>query len=96
MDEFLTITNFRVAPFVGAILRSPYQWRIHEDEVAQVIEVPVAHLLAPGSFAQEPRIYNGVIYNNITYSYEGNVVWGATAFMLHQFLDLLRARGISG
>ncbi len=96
LDEFLTISNFRVAPFVGAILKSPYTWVAHNDEVAVVLEVPVSHLLASESYAEEPRIYNGVKYNHITYQFEDHVVWGATAFMLHQFLQMLRDRRISG
>ncbi len=95
VDHFHTIvSNFSISPFVGRILRTPYDW-VANPEVAAVIEAPLDHLLSPEAYAREYRLSEGRQYDHITYTYDGHVVWGATAHMLHQFLGLLRGSEVS-
>ena len=37
-DELLTISNFRVKPFVGWLSRFPYEWKFSDHEVAYLLE----------------------------------------------------------
>ena len=96
LDGFITVSNFQVTPFVGAIRRTPYEWRLASDEVAAVLEVPVRHLLTPGVFHEEQIGHEGGRYHHGTYTYAEHIVWGATAKMLTGFLDLLRREGFRG
>jgi 8-oxo-dGTP pyrophosphatase MutT (NUDIX family) len=95
LDEFVTVTNFRVSPFVGLVKRSPYEWVPSVDEVAVVIEYPLRLLLSGETFARELIERDGEPYEHLTYTYDGHTVWGATARMLTQFLEVLRASGIA-
>lgn len=91
LDDIVTITNFHVTPVVGVIATTPYAFTLHEREVAEVIEIPIAHLLDAANLSEEPRERDGVNYVNYIYHYAGHEVWGATGRILHQYLELLQA-----
>lgn len=91
LDEMATISNFRVTPFVGWLDRYPYPWRFSTDEVAYLLEVPLKHLLDPANIVPDRRIINGRAYTFQSYQFGNDLIWGATARMLGNFLDLLRA-----
>src|SRR3990172_8191155 len=90
LDEMLTISNFRVTPYVG-ILRtnSEYPFVINEHEVARVVEVPLPHLLDERNMELEVRTHKGKQVLVPAFNYEGHRIWGATARMLRQLLELL-------
>jgi 8-oxo-dGTP pyrophosphatase MutT (NUDIX family) len=90
LDEMLTISNFRVTPYVG-ILRtnSEYPFVINEREVAKVVQVPLPHLLDERNMELEVRQHKGKQVLVPAYQYEDNRIWGATARMLRQLLELL-------
>jgi 8-oxo-dGTP pyrophosphatase MutT (NUDIX family) len=46
-------SGFQIAPFLGRLLATPSGWRPQETEVAEVLDVPVADLLAPEAQGQE-------------------------------------------
>ncbi len=93
LDDIVTITEFIVTPIVG-LFPYPYPFKVSEAEIAELIEVPLLHLF-DGNFFSEKEIFRGgreeVIYN---YQYGHHNIWGATARILKQFLDLISsARG---
>ena len=90
MDEFLTISNFLVTPFVG-VIPWPYGLRISQDEVAQVFHVPLRWLDAPGNFSIRPTELRGQTMDVIYYEpYEGQILWGITALITVRLLKILR------
>jgi len=91
LDEMVTVSDFLVRPFVGVITRpGPYPYVHSEVEVAEIIEVPLPHLLDDANVIAEPRIYQGREVTMYSYRYRHHVIWGATARILHQFLELVR------
>jgi len=90
LDDMVTRSNFAVTPFVGMI-PYPYDFKISELEVAELLEVPISHLLDVKNLVQESRIYNSVSHVVQSYKYKDHVIFGATAMMLRQFLDLVFA-----
>jgi 8-oxo-dGTP pyrophosphatase MutT (NUDIX family) len=90
MDEFLTISDFLVMPFVG-VIPWPYSLRISQDEVAQVFHVPLRWLSAPANFSIRPTELRGGVVDVIYYEpYEGQVLWGITALITIRLLKILR------
>ncbi|MFH1603752.1 MAG: CoA pyrophosphatase [Pseudomonadota bacterium] len=80
-----------LAGFVGMIdpLVSPYPWRPAETEVAEILEVPVCHLLDPlNRTVAEPRQLNGRSWPNETFVFREHRVFGATARALRNLLDI--------
>ena len=93
LDEVPTLTEFRIAPFVGLLPGVP-QYRPSAEEVALVLEVPLVALLDPALHRTERRTLAGVAYDVDFYSYGDHVIWGATARILRDLLAL--ARGLPG
>jgi 8-oxo-dGTP pyrophosphatase MutT (NUDIX family) len=90
LDEMVTVSNFLVRPFVGLITEAgPYPFVHSEIEVAEILEVPLAHLRDDANVVVEPRTYQGREMLAYSYRYDGHLIWGATARILHQFLELL-------
>ena len=83
-------TQFVITPWVG-VIREPVAWQPDGEEIEKVIEVPVAALLAPGCFRVEQWERHGVVRDVYFYDHPGAMIWGATARILKQFLDLIEA-----
>jgi 8-oxo-dGTP pyrophosphatase MutT (NUDIX family) len=90
LDEMVTISNFLVRPFVGRITQAgPYPFVPAEVEVAEILEVPLSHLRNELNGEAEPRIYQGRTIIGWSYRWRDHLIWGATARILKQFLDIL-------
>ena len=88
LDDVPTSTSFLISTYVGAI-PYPYDFSPSEIEVAEVLEVPIRVLLDGGNVRDEVRIVDGLPVNSPVYSYEGHLIYGATARVLERFLELL-------
>ena len=88
LDDIVTITEFIVTPIVG-LFPYPYPFKVSEKEIAELVEVPLSYLLDDNSFS-EREIFRGG-QNEIVYAYQygKHTIWGATARILKQFLDLI-------
>jgi 8-oxo-dGTP pyrophosphatase MutT (NUDIX family) len=90
LDDMITVSNFRVTPFVGWLSHYPYAWRFSDEEVAYLLEVPLDHLRDPATLVPDRRFINGREYVFQSYEFGQDLIWGATARMLGNFLDILR------
>jgi len=81
-------TQFVITPWVG-LVRGPVVWQPDGEEIEKVIEVPVAALLDRGSFRVERWERDGVARDIYFYDYQDETIWGATARILKQYLDLV-------
>jgi 8-oxo-dGTP pyrophosphatase MutT (NUDIX family) len=86
LSPLTTVTDFYVAPFVGAIPH-PYPFQPAESEIAELIELPVAGLFAPGIL--EERQLPGRAEPVLFYHSGRHVIWGATARILRELLEAL-------
>lgn len=85
-----TVTGFTVTPFV-ARLTQPFTPQSEVGEVAEVFDVPLAHLLDPENFIIEGRRWRGTIRRYYTVPYGPYYIWGATARMLRSLADQVAA-----
>jgi 8-oxo-dGTP pyrophosphatase MutT (NUDIX family) len=83
-------TSFVITPFVG-VVRRPVAWQPDGEEIEKVIEVPFSALVAEGTFRVEHWERDGLTRPVYFYDYEGETIWGATARILKQYLDLVTA-----
>ncbi|MEX1194433.1 MAG: CoA pyrophosphatase [Dehalococcoidia bacterium] len=91
LDDMVTVSNFRVSPFVGVIQHEAgYEYEICDAEVERVIEVPLSFLMEDGNMELEVREHQGREVLVPAFSYNGHRIWGATARMLHQLIELVR------
>ncbi|MBI4306684.1 MAG: CoA pyrophosphatase [Chloroflexi bacterium] len=90
LDTVYTMDGMPVTPYTGR-LRPDVRLRPDPAEVGSILAVPVAELVEPGAERDESRIVDGRVISRPTYSYNGNVVWGATARILAQLIPIARA-----
>ncbi|MFC1942922.1 NUDIX hydrolase [Chloroflexota bacterium] len=89
LDDFAAVTsNYIITPFV-AVIPWPYQFKIAEDEVEEIIEIPISALQDKNNLHRNTETENGeAAVDALTYHYQRRVIWGATARILYQFLDI--------
>lgn len=89
LDDYVTITGFRVTPVVG-LVRPPFTLAPDPFEVAEVFEVPLPFLLDPANHQTVRRTVNGKPRPYYAMPYQGYYIWGATAGMLMNLYHVLR------
>jgi 8-oxo-dGTP pyrophosphatase MutT (NUDIX family) len=88
LDDICTVTRFCVSPFVG-LIPYPYPFKVNPREIKEVIEVPLTILFEKGNFRKEFRGLQGNVWPVYFYRHNHHTIWGATASILKQLLDLL-------
>ena len=91
LNEYLTITRFRVTPVVG-VMPWPYEVRPEKAEVERVFTIPLNWLAHPGNWDERPLTPDGSqrSFPVISYHpYDGEILWGASARITHNFLAVL-------
>ena len=88
LDDLEASTGFVITPFVG-VVRTLVRLVPDGNEIERVIELPLSGLLDPGNFRTEDWEQNGRSRRISVFECEGEVVWGITARILRQFLDLV-------
>jgi 8-oxo-dGTP pyrophosphatase MutT (NUDIX family) len=86
-DELTTTSNYIVSPFVAAI-PWPYSFQANEAEVGEIIQIPISALLDRGCLQRHRESVDGKMVESYNYYYQGRIIWGATARILHGFLEI--------
>ncbi|MEZ4592198.1 MAG: CoA pyrophosphatase [Chloroflexota bacterium] len=88
---YIPPSDYEVHPFVGWVNGGERPSFVPEArEVAEILEVPVKHLLNPNTREIGPIPVRGATYTVPYYNVNGHKVWGATAIMLSEFLSRLQ------
>ena len=83
-----TVSGILVVPFVG-MLESLPAFVVSEQEIEEVLTFTVARLAAverPVEVVREP----GRVWHGFAYEVDGYMIWGATGWMLHSLLEIVR------
>ncbi|MFA7430829.1 MAG: CoA pyrophosphatase, partial [Rhodospirillaceae bacterium] len=89
LDDYVTVTGFRVVPVVG-LVAPPFALRPDPFEVAEVFEVPLAFLVDPANHQRVDRVIEGRSRPFYAMPYGRHYIWGATAGMLINLSRVLR------
>ena len=90
LDAIMTRTNYVVWPTVG-VIPHPYAYTVDEGEVAEVIEIPLTHLLSDAAIRREARLSPaGELVERVAYAHDEHLVFGATAWILAQLVEIAR------
>jgi 8-oxo-dGTP pyrophosphatase MutT (NUDIX family) len=90
LHDVPTPTGFVITPVVG-VVRGPLQLVPSVDEVASVFLCEVSELANPTRYANSGvRNFLGVSYSMHEYQWEQHRIWGATARMVYELLEMLR------
>jgi len=93
MDDILTVaSNFIVHPFVG-LIPHPYEYRINVEEVKRLISVPLKVFFIDNPENRKDSIeFNSIKYPTPIYLYNGDLIWGATARIMENLVDIIGER----
>jgi 8-oxo-dGTP pyrophosphatase MutT (NUDIX family) len=89
MPAHETVTGFIVTPVLARV-RAPFQPQPEPGEVAEVFEVPLAHLTDPARFIIQSRRWRGQRRHYFTIPYGPYYIWGATARILRALADRMQ------
>jgi len=80
-DDSVTLTsNYVISPFV-AFIPHPYPFKADGREIKEIFSVPLSFFMDEANFK----------HDSCEYEYDGHIIWGATAGILKQFIDLLKS-----
>jgi 8-oxo-dGTP pyrophosphatase MutT (NUDIX family) len=87
---YIPVSNHMVQPVIGILNQSP-RFIPDSKEVARIYEVRVNDLMKPGCLIEN----EGILENNRHikapfYKYNGLRIWGATAMIMSEFLEIYR------
>ncbi len=93
IDDVLTIvSDFIIHPFVGHIPH-PYAFKINPYEVENIIAVPFEIFREGGNGEVEDEVViDGVNYPGPAFTYQGECIWGASARIVENFMDIIKSK----
>jgi len=90
------VTGYVITPVVGIIdplaftAAGRYPWDPSPAEIAALHELPLSDFCDPANLRVEMREREGQMFELYWYTVRGTVVWGATARILNQLIELAR------
>ena len=91
---YIPVSDINVTPVLAWSKKKP-AFRHHPDEVAFLFEVKLSRLANETLVKTTPMPVRGQIIDVKHYDYDGKVIWGATAMMLHELLVIAARGGIA-
>lgn len=88
-EALAVMSGYRLTPWVG-VVPYPYPYVAHPGEVAGLVELALADLLAPGAHRVGVQEAFGMEHEVHTFEVAGEEVWGASARILHELLTVWR------
>ena len=88
LDTYVTRTGFEVTPLVG-LVRPPFPVAPDSFEVAEVFEAPLPFFLDPANREIHSRHYQGKERYFFAFPFGERYIWGATAGMLVNLIEVL-------
>lgn len=90
IDQMWTPSGYIITPVVG-IVRDIADVLPNPAEVARVFTVPVSFFADEGNAVVKTVRVNGYVRDVYFYNWEGESIWGATAFIIRNVLERLRS-----
>jgi 8-oxo-dGTP pyrophosphatase MutT (NUDIX family) len=90
LDAYETGTGYAILPVVG-LLAEGFALLPAPVEVEEVFEVPLAFLLDPANRRRDSREWQGQRRTFYVFEYGAHYIWGATAAIVANFCDRMRA-----
>ncbi len=90
LANILTTTGFAITPVV-AVVEPDAVWEASPAEVAEIVVLPMASLFDPTAARRERARLRGVWHEYWVWHHPEHVIWGATAGILANLAERLRA-----
>jgi 8-oxo-dGTP pyrophosphatase MutT (NUDIX family) len=81
------VSSILIVPFVGMLRPGP-TFAPNAGEIAEVLRYPLVQLADAEREVELPR--GDHVYRGFAYEMQDNTIWGATAFILHSLIEIVR------
>jgi len=88
---FIPVSNYIVTPHVGFLDKEPL-FNPNPTEVSEMIVVPMNHFFSTSNIKHFKKIENNKKYDYPYYYVEGKSIWGATAMILSEFVEVCKTK----
>jgi 8-oxo-dGTP pyrophosphatase MutT (NUDIX family) len=82
------VSGILVVPFVGMLESTPV-FEVSDEEIQEVLTFSVTRLAAVERTVEIAR-EGGRVWQGFAYELDGHTIWGATGWMLHSLLEVVR------
>lgn len=82
---YVFVSEFQISPWVAAVAERP-TFRPSPDEVSELLEIPLAHLLDPANRGVHRRRQRGIELTAPHFLWGRHRIWGATAMILSELV----------
>ncbi len=89
LDDTLTVSSRHVVRPVVGFIPHPYPYRLDPFEIERLIHLPISALLRGAPFREEIWEREGCPVTVFFYEHDGDTVWGLTARILKQFVEVV-------
>lgn len=90
LDTYRTGTGFQITPVVATV-QPGFELILSPDEVADAFEVPLDFIMDRSNHERHSAVWRGRRRHYYAMPYDGHYIWGATAAMLINLVDVLEA-----
>ncbi len=87
---YIPPSNFCIYPVVAAA-DVPLNFKPHPEEVAEIIELPLSQFMDPHRVRRETWMTGGQPIEVPFYAFGHHKIWGATAMVLAEFLEIFES-----
>ncbi|MTI10256.1 CoA pyrophosphatase [Curvivirga aplysinae] len=91
LDPYITRTGFDVTPVVG-VVTPPFETELDDFEVASIFEVPLTFFLNRENHVKQAYEFESIRRHFYVLPYKDYHIWGATAGMLVNLVDILEGK----
>lgn len=91
LDNFDTISGYRMVPVVG-LIKTPVSLQLDSSEVSATFEVPLSEVLDRSRYHKRIVEYAGYRHPVYSLQWQQHNIWGATAAILLDLIDKLAAK----
>jgi len=88
-ELYVYVTNFRVTPWVAVAAHRP-TWIPNPQEVAEVLEVPLAHLVDRAQIGEFLITRQEFSFQAPYFAWQHHKIWGATSMILAELAEVVR------
>ncbi len=89
-ELYIPVSDFLVYPFL-AIAKKELSYTLEEEEVAEIMEIPLDHLMNPSTLRKKDIHLGARTIKDVPYfDLYGKTLWGATAMISSEILALIK------
>jgi len=94
LDDFPTMTKFVITPYV-AIINNDQKLIKDDREVQKILKIPIDFFISKKNFREQAVDINGNKFPIFYFNYKDDeskqtyTVWGATAYMISKFIEII-------